>query len=156
MYESGTGKMGGSARDCRLEWSDVTDGWYDRRVGRELFTLETERIKLAQAAAPYLILRAALPLRMYIADHPLRGCMPQPESQRQELLLVLDELAKLKSEPASIPDAPGVKSKQRKHLHRLYPLLVKAIRVAGNDLRVFEALVNLTEMVGLEFGVLDE
>ncbi|KAF1951489.1 hypothetical protein CC80DRAFT_538953 [Byssothecium circinans] len=115
-----------------------------------------ERIKLAQAAAPYLILRAALPLRSYIADHPLRGRMPQPESQRQELLFVLRELGTLKSEPAAIPDAPGVKSKFKKHLHRLYPLLVKAIRVARTDVEVSEALNGLMEMVGLEFGVLNE
>ena len=128
----------------------------------ELFALvsshdsSNERVKLAQAAAPYLILRAALPLRMYIADHPLRGRMPQPESQRRELLFVLQELAKLESEPAAIPDAPGVRSKHRKHLHRLYPLLVKATRVARNDGEVFQALNELTDMVGLEFGVQDE
>jgi hypothetical protein len=128
----------------------------------ELFSLlslrdsSTERVKLAQAAAPYLILRAALPLRMYIADHPLRGRMPQPESQRRELLFVLQQLGKLESEPAAIPDAPGVRSKHRKHLHRLYPLLLKATRVARTDKEVFEALIRLTDVVGLEFGVLDE
>ncbi|KAF2691335.1 hypothetical protein K458DRAFT_356041 [Lentithecium fluviatile CBS 122367] len=128
----------------------------------ELFSLvsvhgsSTERVKLAQAAAPYLILRAALPLRMYIADHPLRGCMPQPASQRRELLFVLQELGKLESEPAAIPDAPGVRSRHKKHLHRLHPLLGKATRVARGDGEVFEALVGLTDMVGLEFGVLDE
>jgi hypothetical protein len=128
----------------------------------ELFALtsmhnsSTERIKLAQAAAPYLILRAALPLRMYIADHPLRGRMPQPEGQRRELLFVLQELGRLKSEPAAIPNAPGVSSKHKKHLHRLYPLLVKATRVARNDGEVFEALISLKDMVGMEFGVLDE
>lgn len=114
------------------------------------------RVKLAQAAAPYLILRVALPLRAYIADHPLRGRMPQPESQRRELLYVLKELGSLDSEPAAIPDAPGVESKFKKHLHRVYPLLVKAMRVARNDGEVFEALVGLVDMVGMEFGVLDE
>jgi hypothetical protein len=115
-----------------------------------------ERIKLAQAAAPYLILRSALPLKTYIADHPLRGRMPAPESQRRELLFVLRELAKLKSEPQAIPDAPGVKSKHRRHLHRLYPLLIKAIRVARQDTEVFEELVRLTDMVGDEFGLDDD
>ncbi|KNG51360.1 fungal specific transcription factor [Stemphylium lycopersici] len=80
----------------------------------ELFSLvavhdgSSERIKLAQAAAPYLILRCALPIKTYIADHPLRGRMPAPESQRQELLFVLGELYKLRCEPQAIPDAPGV------------------------------------------------
>jgi hypothetical protein len=128
----------------------------------ELFNLvavhdsSAERIKLAQAAAPYLILRSALPLKTYIADHPLRGRMPAPESQRRELLFVLQELAKLKSEPQAIPDAPGVKSKHRRHLHRLYPLLIKATRVARQDAEVFQQLVGLTDMVGDEFGLDDD
>ena len=114
------------------------------------------RIKLAQAAAPYLILRAALPIKTYIADHPLRGRMPQPESERRELLFVLEELAKLQCEPQAIPDAPGVKSKHRKHLHRLYPLLNQALKVARRDAEVFESIVELMEIVGDEFGLGDE
>ncbi|KAF2706729.1 hypothetical protein K504DRAFT_384984 [Pleomassaria siparia CBS 279.74] len=113
------------------------------------------RVKLAQAAAPYLILRAALPLKSYIADHPLRGRMPTPESQRQELLFVLAQLRTLKSEPLAIPNAPGVKSTHRKHLHRLYPLLVQATEVARSDALVFENLAWLTKLVGEEFGLED-
>ncbi|KAF1837185.1 hypothetical protein BDW02DRAFT_544335 [Decorospora gaudefroyi] len=125
----------------------------------ELFNLvavhdsSSERIKLAQAAAPYLILRSALPLKTYIADHPLRGRMPAPESHRRELLFVLRELGKLRSEPQAIPDAPGVKSKHKRHLHRLYPLLITATKVARQDVEVFAQLVNLTDMVGDEFGL---
>ncbi|KAF2463144.1 uncharacterized protein BDR25DRAFT_273470 [Lindgomyces ingoldianus] len=115
-----------------------------------------KRIKLAQAAAPYFILRAALPLRMYIADQPLRGRGPMPESQRRELLFVLRELRDLKSEPAAIPDALGVKSKHKKHLHRLYPLLVRVGMVARADKEIFEAVGALVESVGKEFGVLDD
>lgn len=128
----------------------------------ELFTLVTARsdstthIKLAQAAAPYLILRAAIPLKTYIADHPLRGRMPPPDSQRKELLQVLARLEKLESEPQAIPNAPGIKSKHRKHLHRLYPLLVKATRAARQDPGVFERMLKLTEMVGEEFDEDDE
>jgi hypothetical protein len=110
-------------------------------------------VKLAQAAAPYLILRAAVPLKTYIADHPLRGRMPAPDSQREELLQVLTKLEDLDSEPQAIPDVPGVKSKHRKHLHRLYPLLIKAMRVASQDAEVFERLLKLTEIVGEEFGM---
>ena len=110
-------------------------------------------IKLAQAAAPYLILRAALPLKTYIADHPLRGRMPAPESQRRELLFVLDALATLRSVPQAIPDAPGVESRYRKHLQRLYPLLLKAARVARWDTEVFERVSGLLEVVGEEFGL---
>ncbi|KAJ8108667.1 hypothetical protein OPT61_g8014 [Boeremia exigua] len=123
----------------------------------ELFALvaaqsnSDSHIKLAQAAAPYLILRAAVPLKTYIADHPLRGRMPAPNSQRKELLQILAKLEALESEPQAIPDAPGIKSKYRKHLHRLYPLLVKAMKAARQDPEVFERILRLTEMVGDEF-----
>jgi hypothetical protein len=112
-----------------------------------------DRVRLAKAAAPYLILRAALPLKAYIADQPLRGCMPAPESQRRELVFTLKALEQLHSEPQAIPNAPGVKSTYRKHLHRLYPLLVKATQVARQDAEVFQYLMQLTEMVGDEFGL---
>jgi len=113
----------------------------------------TERIKLAQAAAPYLILRAALPLKAYIADQPLRGRMPQPESHRQELLFVLRKMKELNSEPKAIPDSPGVSSPHKKHLHRLFPLFHKAISIAHDDSEVLEELVNLVNIVGEGFGV---
>ena len=128
----------------------------------ELFNLVTAdnngnaHVKLAQAAAPYLILRAAVPLKTYIADHPLRGRMPAPDSQRKELLQMLTKLEDLHSEPQAIPDVPGVTSKHRKHLHRLYPLFIKAMRVASQDPEVFQRLLKLTEMVGEEFGMDDE
>jgi hypothetical protein len=115
-----------------------------------------ERVKLAQAAAPYLILRAALTLKAYIADQPLRGRLPAPETQRRELVFTLKELKTLKSEPQAIPDAPGVTSAHRKHLHRLYPLLVRATKVARRDAEVFEHLVELTDIVGDEFGLDDD
>jgi hypothetical protein len=128
----------------------------------ELFNLvavndsSRERIWLAKAAAPYLILRCALPLKTYIADQPLRGRMPAPESQRRELLFVLEQLEQLESEPQAIPDAPGVRSQHRRHLHRLYPLLLKATRVARQDAEVFEHLAKLTDLVGEEFGLDDD
>ncbi len=110
-------------------------------------------IKLAQAAAPYLILRAGLTLRAYIADQPLRGRMPQPLTQRRELLFVLRELVELRCEPEAIPDAPGVESEGKKHLHRLYPLLVKAVRAAARDQEVLEWIGRALDEVGMEFGV---
>jgi hypothetical protein len=113
----------------------------------------TPRIKLAQAAAPYLILRIGLTLRAYTADQPLRGWMPQPLSQRKELLYVLRALTELKCEPEAIPDTPGVESEGRKHLHRLYPLLAKAIRAAARDQEVLELIGRALDEVGMEFGV---
>ena len=113
----------------------------------------TPRIKLAQAAAPYLILRAGLTLRAYAADQPLRGLMPQPLSQRKELLYILQALAELKCEPEAIPDTPSVDSESRKHLHRLYPLLAKAVRAAARDQEVLEWIGRALDEVGMEFGV---
>jgi hypothetical protein len=111
------------------------------------------RIKLAQAAAPYLILRAGLMLRAYIADQPLRGRCPQPLSQRREMLYILKALVKLRCEPDAIPDAPGVESEGKKHLHRLYPLFAKAVRAAARDQEMLEWLGKALDEVGMEFGV---
>ncbi|KAH8727497.1 hypothetical protein GQ44DRAFT_610978 [Phaeosphaeriaceae sp. PMI808] len=128
----------------------------------ELFNLvaahdgTSPHVKLAQAASPYLILRAALPLKTYIADHPIRGRMPMPEAQRCELLFILRELGKLNCEPQAIPDAPGVRSQHKKHLHRLYPLLNKALKVARQDAEVFEHIAKLMDIVEEEFGLEDD
>ena len=111
------------------------------------------RVKIAQAAAPYLILRAGLTLRAYIADQPLRGRMPQPLSQRKELMYILKAMVKLSCEPEAIPDAPGVESEGKKHLHRLYPLLAKAVRAAARDQEVLELLGKALDEVGMEFGI---
>jgi hypothetical protein len=116
------------------------------------------RIKLSQAAAPYLILRAALPLKAYIADQPLRGkYMPQPQSERQELLFVLRRMTELVTEPKAIPEAEGVKSDGKRHLMRLYPLVVKVLEVAGRTARPDEELIGamrgLLDVVGEEFRI---
>jgi hypothetical protein len=111
------------------------------------------RIKLAQAAAPYLILRAGLTLRAYIADQPLRGLMPQPLSQRKELVYILKALVKLECEPEAIPDTPGVDGEGRKHLHRLYPLLAKAVRAAAQDQEVLEWIGKALDEVGADLSV---
>ncbi|KAI1260652.1 hypothetical protein F5Y18DRAFT_248348 [Xylariaceae sp. FL1019] len=112
-------------------------------------------VRLARTTAPYLILRAALTLRAYVADQPLRGRMPQPLSQRKELARILERLVDLKSEPEAIPDTPNVESESRKHLLRLYPLIVKASSVAGTsgDEKVARLLTEALEVVGSELGV---
>lgn len=117
--------------------------------------LQVLRIRLARTAAPYLILRAALTLRTYIADQPLRGRMPQPLSQRKELARILERLVELKSEPEAIPDTPNVESDGRKHLLRLYPLIVGATKVAGTsgDANISRLLTEALEVVGTELGV---
>lgn len=112
-----------------------------------------ERVRLAQAAAPYLILRAGLTLKAYIMDHPLRGRMPQPWSQKKEMLHLLRKLIDLDSEPKAIPAAPGVTSEHKKHLHRLYPLVTKALKAAWRDEEMTNALREVLDAVGDDFGL---
>ncbi|KAL2150624.1 hypothetical protein VTH82DRAFT_7187 [Thermothelomyces myriococcoides] len=112
-------------------------------------------VRLARTVAPYLILRCALTLRGYVADQPLRGRMPQPLSQRKELSRILRCLVDLRSEPGSIPDAPNVDSETRKHLLRIYPLLVSAVQIAGaaGDVEVLGLIRQALDVVGQEFGL---
>lgn len=109
-------------------------------------------LRIASTAAPFLILRCALTLRTYIADQPLRGKMPQPLSQRKELVWILRKLVDLKSESGAIPELSGVESEGRKHLLRLYPLIVRASGVAGDE-KVSALLREALEVVGGELGV---
>ncbi|MCJ1436306.1 hypothetical protein MMC27_005684 [Xylographa pallens] len=112
-----------------------------------------ERVKLAQAAAPYLILRVGLVLKAYLLDQPLRGRMPQPTSQKVEMLYILRRLVELDCEPRAIPDAPGVVSEHKKHLYRIYGLATKALRVARRNEEMQKALTQIIETVSLDFGV---
>ena len=109
-------------------------------------------VRIATTAAPFLILRCALTLRSYIADQPLRGKMPQPLSQKKELLWRLRKLVDLKSESGAIPELSGVESENRKHLLRLYPLIVRASGV-GSDEKVQGLLREALEVVGGELGL---
>ncbi|CAK7210914.1 Endocytosis and vacuole integrity protein [Sporothrix eucalyptigena] len=112
-------------------------------------------VRLAQTAAPFLILRCALTIRSYVSDQPLRGHVPQPLSQRRELGRILRCLVDLKSEPGAIPDLDGVDSEARKHLLRLYPLLVKASQVAGTagDDKTLALVGEALDAIGTELGV---
>ena len=112
-----------------------------------------ERVRLAQAAAPYLILRVGLTLKAYIMDHPLRGRMPQPWSQKKEMLQILRKLLELDSEPKAIPAAARVTSEHKKHLHRLYPLVTKALQAAWRDEEMTTALRKVLDAVGNDFGL---
>ena len=104
-------------------------------------------IRLAEAAAPYLTLRVGIALKAYILDHPLRGLMPQPASQRRELLYLLKRMVELESEPMAFPnDGRGI-SRHKKHLHGIYPLVTKALKVAFRDERIQEALVTVIETI---------
>ncbi len=81
--------------------------------------------------------------------------MPQPLTQRRELLYILTALLRLDCEPRAIPAAPGVTSEGKKHLHRLFPLVSRAIRVAAQDKQVLEMLGRVLDVVGGEMGVTD-
>lgn len=112
-------------------------------------------IRLARTAAPYLMMRSALTLRAYATDQPLRGRMPQPLTQRREVGRVLRCLVGLRSEGAAIPDVDGAESETRKHLLRLYPLLVVCGQVAGTsgDDGVLGLVREALDVVGGELGV---
>lgn len=124
--------------------------------GDEMEDMSDYRVRIACMVAPFLILRCGLSLRAYVADQPLRGRMPQPLSQRKELEWILRKLVALKSEGEAIPDLPGVESENRKHLLRLYPLIVKAVGMSadgGDDGAVPRLLGEALEVIGGEFGL---
>lgn len=105
-----------------------------------------ERKNLAQAAAPLLILRLAIPLRAYIADQPLRGRKPQPLSELGELLFSFETIRELELDLNALgADHPGV----RAHLPLLYPLLVQAVATAGDSWSGSqEVLIPLQKVLG--------
>ena len=125
----------------------------------ELFNLvavhdsSPERVRLAQAAAPYLILRVGITLKAYVLDQPLRGRMPQPLSQKKEMLYILRKFVELDPEPRAIPPVPGITAGNKNHLHRLYPLVLKAASAAWRDEETTKALLRVLEVVGEDFGV---
>jgi hypothetical protein len=92
-----------------------------------------EQERIAQAVAPLLVLRLAIPIRAYIADQPLRGRAPQPLSELEELLFCFEQIETLRLQPRALPHAKGAGAGGEKvHLSYLYPLLAKAIKTAGD------------------------
>lgn len=111
-------------------------------------------VRLARTAAPYLALRAALALRAFVSDQPLRGRMPQPLSQRRELERILQSLIELHSEPKAIPGFPRLDSQSARHLYALYPLLVKAMMVVNpGDDKVVRLVTEALDVVGKTLGL---
>ncbi|KAJ5505748.1 hypothetical protein N7453_004705 [Penicillium expansum] len=118
---------------------------------------------LARSISPYLLLRCAVSLKSYIADQPLRGLMPQPTPARKALLHLLLRMVELKSEPSAIPNPPSLKTVSvvedgdaeenhyRKHLEWIYPLVVRAVQVAGkerDDGQILQALGKVLQEIG--------
>ncbi|PYH99112.1 endosomal peripheral membrane protein [Aspergillus ellipticus CBS 707.79] len=122
----------------------------------------TSRIMLARSISSYLILRCAVSLKGYIADQPLRGLMPQPTPARKSLLHLLRGMVDLRCEPSAIPPppaaaaimgstAPASDTDHKKHLAWIYPLVVRAVQVAGkeqDDGEVLHALGKVLQQVG--------
>lgn len=114
-----------------------------------------ERVRLAQAAAPWLVLRLAIPIRAYVVDQPLRGSMPIPLSQVEELLFCLESTEHLVCEPSALLDeglkVGGIRG-ERMHLRWLYPLVVRAAGVAGHPVhgkpKILEALQKVLAVAG--------
>ncbi|KAL8729309.1 MAG: hypothetical protein Q9166_004806 [cf. Caloplaca sp. 2 TL-2023] len=125
----------------------------------QLFDLATvhdgsvKRVRLAQIAAPYLILRVGLVLKAYICDQPLRGLMPQPLSQKREMHHVLEKLVELDLEPKAIPETSGVQSEHKKHLFLLFGLITKALKAARRDEGMQTALTKVLDTMGLNFAL---
>ncbi|OGM49051.1 putative endosomal peripheral membrane protein (Mon2) [Aspergillus bombycis] len=125
----------------------------------------SSHIALARSITPYLILRCAVSLKGYVADQPLRGLMPQPTPARKVLLHLLTGMVRLRSEPSAISSppmgmstamlvkesTPSSKQNYKKHLEWIYPLVVRAVQVAGrerDDGEVLSALGKVLHEVG--------
>ncbi|KAI6778229.1 uncharacterized protein J7T54_004124 [Emericellopsis cladophorae] len=114
-------------------------------------TVELEN-RIACTVAPYLLVRCGNALRAFIADQPLRGRMPQPLSEKKELVRLLKKLVALRTRVDAIPTLENADSDYRKHLLRLYPLLIKSIGVNPDD-EVSRLLREALDVIGGELGL---
>ncbi|GAB0132742.1 hypothetical protein EsDP_00001169 [Epichloe bromicola] len=133
-------KFGASPKSRKPEKGSVSDNAYALRN------------RIASTAAPFFILRCAFTIRAYVADQPLRGHMPQPLSQRKELIWTLTKLIELESRGEAIPSLEKAEGESKKHLLRLYPLLVRALGVGRDDV-ILKLLGEALEVVGGELGI---
>lgn len=108
---------------------------------------ESFRGEVATQAAPYVLLRIALPLKSFLADQRLRGWTAMPQVLRVELLGVLERAVALRGDDAAFDAAvakhAGNGDRKRDgngkaHLRALFGLLLKvqvawrtAMRVPG-------------------------
>lgn len=120
---------------------------------------QSARVSLARSVSPYLVLRSAVSLRTFIADQPLRGLMPQPAGARKALIHLLHGMVELNSEPNAVPRPPtaaqttieNAEQASKNHLEWIYPLVVKAVQVAGkerDDGEVLQMLGRVLQEVG--------
>jgi len=118
---------------------------------------------LARTAFPYLVLRLAIPMQRYIADQPLRGRMPTPQSQRLELLYVLRKAREMYCtigvdwEVVDIETTANVGAtdrqmrivgnvnQEKRHLEWLVPLVSRLGRLARHDRDIADACAGVME-----------
>ncbi|PWW76041.1 hypothetical protein C7212DRAFT_194823 [Tuber magnatum] len=111
--------------------------------------------RLAAAAAPYLVLRVGRVFQHYVSDQPLRGRMPQPVCQRQEMIYVLKRLVDLDSGVKTVPaDSGHIPPSGKRHLFKLLPLLSQCIAVAQGDQEILGWLAKAMDEIGGALGVL--
>ncbi|KJZ74626.1 hypothetical protein HIM_05976 [Hirsutella minnesotensis 3608] len=108
--------------------------------------------RIASEAALLLVLRCALTLRGYAADQPLRGKMPQPISQRKELVWTLERLVDLESSLGSADASVSGDGQKQRHLLKLYPLIVRSLEVDG-DQEVQRLLRQALDVIGGQMGM---
>ncbi|KAI5800080.1 hypothetical protein EDC01DRAFT_613157 [Geopyxis carbonaria] len=110
--------------------------------------------RVAAIAAPWLIRRVALVLRSYIADQPLRGRMPQPVRQREEMMYVLREMIKLDSGLGTVEtETPCIPPSSKRLLFKLFPLFTKCIAVAQGDHELLALISRALGEMGGALGV---
>lgn len=85
-----------------------------------------EAIRLAQAAAPYMLLRCAYSFKNFIADQPLRSISALPQPLRLEILTILNKCIELQcAKEAFTGIAKGDNSDGKDHLRLLNGLVVR-------------------------------
>jgi hypothetical protein len=88
--------------------------------------MRPEARRLAQAAAPYLLLRCAYSFKTFIADQPLRSISALPQLLRLEMLTILNKCIELRcAKEAFTGIAKGDNSDGKDHLRLLNGLVVR-------------------------------
>jgi Dimerisation and cyclophilin-binding domain of Mon2/Guanine nucleotide exchange factor in Golgi transport N-terminal/C-terminal region of Mon2 protein len=85
-----------------------------------------QSLRLAQIAAPYLLLRCAYTFKTFIADQPLRSISALPQPLRVEMLAVLNKTIELRCEQEAFAGISSVDNGDGKtHLRLLNGLFVR-------------------------------
>ena len=99
-----------------------------------------ERLNLARAAVPSLLLRICLPLKDFNSDQPLRGRMPLPWAQKEELIYLLQQVRCLGYGNHTIAEVKQESFDTYGRLRQMFPLLIKALGFAEKDIQLLEEI----------------